>query len=126
MCGAAPAEGTTRSAATSAVAARTPNRLHTDGLPPERSDHPPQPLLELHLGLPAEDLLRTSDVGLPLLRVVDRQGLEDDLALRAGHLEHGLGELEQRELVRVAEVHRQILAALREQDEAFDQVVDRS
>src|SRR5438132_12377603 len=124
MCGVAPAEGTTRSAATSAVAAKIPNRLHTDGLPPERSDHPPQPVLEPHLGLPAEDLLRPRDVGLPLLRVVYRQGLEDDLALRAGHPEHGLGEFEQRELIGIAEVHGQMLAAFREEDETLDQVVD--
>ena len=39
-------------------------------------------------------------------------------------LDHLLGELEQRELVRVADVHRQVLAALREQDQPADEVVD--
>src|SRR2546425_12209431 len=124
MCGAAPPAGTTRSAVTSAVAAKTPSRLHTDRLPPQRRDHPAQALLERHLGLPAEDLLRPRDVRLPLLGIVDRQGLVDDLALRTGDADHGFGELEQRELVRIAEVHGQVLAGLREQDESADQIVD--
>ena len=41
-----------------------------------------------------------------------------------GHLDDRLGQLEQRELVRVADVHRQVLAGLRQRDHAGDQVLD--
>src|SRR6266540_2448759 len=118
------AEGTARRAARTSMAAVTPTRLGTNGLPSERSEHAPQALLQRDLRLPAEDLLRARDVRLALLRVVHRQGLVDDLARRARHAQHEIGELEQRELLRVAEVDRQVLARLREQDQAADQVVD--
>src|SRR5205807_683049 len=64
------------------------------------------------------------DIGLAHLRIVDRQRLEDDLALRAGDAHDGLGELEERELLRVADVHGQMLAALGEQDETANEIVD--
>src|SRR5262245_25619779 len=118
------ADGATSAAQTaSASAARTTatSCLRTDRL--HRRQHPAQALLELDLGLPAEQLLRAGDVGLADLRVVDGQRLEDDLALRVRHAKHGLGELEDRELSRVAEVDRQVLLADREQVEAADQVV---
>ena len=51
------------------------------------------------------------------------QRLEDDRAA-AEDLDHLLGELEQRELLRVADVDGQVLAALRERDQAADEVVD--
>src|SRR5437868_6156941 len=98
--------------------------LRTDGFGLGRGQHPPQALLELNLGFPAEQLPRPRDVRLPDLRVVDRQRLEDDLALRAGQLQHGAGELEQGELAWVAEVDREMLAAAGEQVEAADQIVD--
>ena len=44
--------------------------------------------------------------------------------LRAARLEHLLGELENRVLARVADVDRQVLAGLGQQDEAADEVVD--
>src|SRR5918912_1101842 len=120
----APAAGTASPATAATAAAASAMRLHTYRLPTERLEHPAQTLVELDLGLPAEDLLRAGDVGLAHMRVVDRQGLVDDLALRAGDAQHLLGELVERELARVAEVHRQVLARLGEQDEAADQVVD--
>ena len=55
---------------------------------------------------PSSALGRAADVGLALLRVVVRQGLEDQLGARAGELDHHLGQLQHRELVRVAEVDR--------------------
>jgi hypothetical protein len=58
------------------------------------------------------------------LRIVHGQRLEDDLALRPGHLQHRLGELENRELARVAEVDRVVLFARRKRIEAADHVVD--
>src|SRR5919202_4924133 len=124
MCRLAPAAGTaTRTTAATAAAARA-MRLHTYRLPTERLEHPAQALVEIDLGLPAEDLLRAGDVGLAHLRVVDRQGLVDDLALRAGDAQDLLGQLVERELVRVADVHGQVLARLVEQDEPSHQVVD--
>ena len=38
-----------------------------------------QPFLKLHLGLPIQQLTRLRDIGLPLLGIVLRQGLEDYL-----------------------------------------------
>src|SRR2546423_6409930 len=100
------------------------NALHTDGLPAEGREHPSDPLLQLDLGLPAENLLRPGDVRLANLGIVDRERLVDDLPRRAGDAEDGLGELVERELARVPDVHRQVLAALGEQHEPADQVVD--
>src|SRR2546423_12187846 len=104
---------------TTAQAAR--NALHTDGLPAEGREHPSEPLLQLDLRLPAENLLRPGDVRLANLGIVDRERLVDDLARRAGDAEDGLGELVERELARVPDVHRQGPAALREQHEPADQ-----
>src|SRR5581483_5037797 len=124
MCVEAVAVGRQTKAAAARVAARTRTGLHTDRLSTVRGKHPPQTLLELDLRLPAEDLLRAGDVRLAHLRVVHRQRLEDDLARRPRHLQHGLRKLEDRELARVAEVDRQVLAALREQHEPAYEVVD--
>src|SRR5437016_6115390 len=112
MCGLAVAAGTERAAATRRVTARPPRLLHTYRLSSERGKHSPEPLLELDLRLPAQHLLRPRDVRLAHLRVVHRKRLEHDLARRARDLEHLLRQLEQRELVRVADVDRRVLAAL--------------
>src|SRR6266487_3039306 len=111
-------------AARTSAAVKTPIRLRNDGLPAEALQHAAQTVLELDLGLPAEQLTGTRDVGLPDLRIVDRQCLVNDLALRARHPQHGLGQLVHRELVRVAEVDRQVLARFGERDEPTDEVVD--
>src|SRR5919201_5300155 len=111
-CLLAKAEG----AATSTTTTRARRALDTDGLPAEGREHPSEPLLQLDLRLPAEHLPRTGDVGLAHLRIVDRKRLVDDLARRAGHAEHRLGELVERELARVPYVDRQVLPALGEQD----------
>src|SRR5215213_6866226 len=83
-----------------------------------------QPLVETHLGLPCEYLLCACDVGLADLGVVDGQRLVDDRAAAAPDLEDLLGQLEQGELLWVADVHGQVLAALGERDQPPDQVVD--
>src|ERR671936_1966162 len=123
MCLLAPADGATTSATASAATARLP-RLYTDGLPAEGREHPSEPLLQLDFRLPTENLFRPRDVRLADLGIVDRERLVHDLARRAGHAEHGVGQLVQRELARVPDVDRQVLAALGEQHEAADQVVD--
>ena len=50
--------------------------------------------------------------------------MEAQLALRPGHIENGPGTLFNRELARVANVHRKMLIGTREQEDALDQVVD--
>ena len=57
-------------------------------------------------GLPAEQRPGPGDVGPAPGRVADRQRLEHDLGARAGDLAHDVGQLEHRELDRVADVHR--------------------
>src|SRR6476659_8160936 len=110
MCAFADAAGTHRPAAAKTIAAATPIRLSNERLPSETGQHAAQAFLELHLGLPAEELARARDVGLTDLRIVDGQRLVDDLALRAGDAEHGLGELVERELGRVPDIDRKVLA----------------
>src|SRR5919204_5252305 len=100
MCLLALAAGARRPATTRRAAAATA-LLDTDGLPAEGREHPSEPLLQLDLRLPAENLLRPRDVRLADLGIVDRERLVDDLARRAGHPEDGVGELVQRELARV-------------------------
>src|SRR3954447_15724450 len=79
---------------------------------------------EVDLGLPAQKLAGEADVGLADLRVVGGQRLIDDLRARLGDLDDRLGELEQRELVGVADVDRLMCAGLGEQDHPADQIVD--
>ena len=63
------------------------------------------------------------DVRLADLRVVRGQGLVDDLGLGARDLDHRLGQLQQRELVRIAHIDRIVVAGLRQRDHPADQVV---
>jgi hypothetical protein len=58
------------------------------------------------------------------LRIVDRQRLVHDLRARARHLDDRARQLQQRELVWVAEVHRLVVAGLGEPDDPVDQVRD--
>src|SRR6185312_13209994 len=76
---------TARATATAAV-------LRTRRVSLERRQSAAQPLVQLDLRLPAEDLARTRDVRLAHLRVVDRQRLVEDLARRPGRRQNGLGE----------------------------------
>ena len=64
------------------------------------------------------------DVGLALGGVVDREGLVDDLRRRAGDLDDHLGQLRDRELVRVADVGRAGDVGVEQGEEAPDLVVD--
>src|SRR4249919_3195605 len=98
MCALADAAGTHKPAATKTIAAATPIRLGNDRLPSETREHAAKPFLQLDLRLPPEQLAGPGDVGLPDLGIVDRQRLVDDLALRAGDAENGLGQLVEGEL----------------------------
>src|SRR6476659_7936062 len=124
---AAEAESAGRATAKAArPAAKAAAALRTDDFRPglDRVDEPPEPLLEGHLRLPAEHLLRARDVRLAHLGIVDRERLENDLARRARRAQHELRELDQRELAGVAEVDREVLLARRQQVQAADEVVD--
>src|SRR3954467_8073130 len=70
-----------------------------DGRSAEGLQPAAETLLQVDLRRPAEDLPRAGVVWPPPLRIVGRQGLEDDLARRAGDADHGLRELEHRRLV---------------------------
>src|SRR5215213_11723825 len=83
-----------------------------------------EPLAELDLRLPAQLLARERDVGLAHLRVVGRERLVDDLRARARDLDDLLGELEQRELVRIADVDRVVQPRLGEPDDPVDEIRD--
>ena len=87
-------------------------------------DRPAQAVDQLDRRFPAEQVAGAADVGAALLRIVGRQRLVDDLRARVGHLDHGLGQLQQGELVRVADVDRRVDVGLGEGDDAADQVVD--
>ena len=56
--------------------------------------------------------------------VVGGERLVDDLRAGLRHLDHRLRRFQQRELVRVADVHREVGVWLGERDEAADKVVD--
>src|SRR5688572_7956244 len=81
-----------------------------------------EPFAQLDLGLPAELLARERDVGPAHLRIVGRERLVDDRRARAGDLDDLLGELEQRELVRIADIDRVVQPGLGQADDPVDEV----
>src|SRR3954452_8157422 len=87
-------------------------------------DRPAQSFAQVDLRLPAQRFSREPDVGLADLRVVGGQRLENDLRARPRDLDDRLGQLEQGELVRVADVDGLVQPRLGEADHAPDQVVD--
>src|SRR4030095_2334777 len=98
-------------------------RLNTHWLPSEGGLHPAQSLLELDLGLPAQNLPCPRDVRLARLRIVHGQRLIDDLASRSRDADDGFRELQDRKLVRVPEIGWQVLLAHRQEIHPVDQVV---
>src|SRR5512133_4094466 len=98
-------------------------RLNTHWLPSEGGQHPAQALLELDLGLPAQNLRCARDVRLACLRIVNGQRLVDDLAFRSRHADDCFRELQDRKLVRVPELGWQVLLAHRQEVHPVGQVV---
>src|SRR6266542_4355568 len=98
-------------------------RLNTKWFPPETRQQAPQPLLELDFRFPAQELPGFGDVGLANLWIVDWKCFEHDFALRRGKSDNCLREFQDRKLLRVAEVHRQMLAAGGKQLEPANEVV---
>src|SRR5438132_433574 len=72
----------------------------------EPGECPPQPFVDVDPWLPAEQRPRPRDVGLPDLGVVLGKRLEHDLARRGAQPQDLLRQLEERHLLRVADVHR--------------------
>src|SRR4029450_7277709 len=95
-------------------------------LVPEVLDGVAESLLEPDLRLPAEEGPRARDVGLALLRVVDRQRPEHDLAPRVRERLDALGKLEDRHLRRVATVDRAAVVRPEQPHDALDQVGDEA
>jgi len=71
-----------------------------------------QARFELDLRFPAQQLTSFGDIGPSLSGIVLRQRFVADLAFRASHLYYVLGAFEDGELVRVANVHRQMFREL--------------
>src|SRR5215475_14683172 len=92
-------------------------RLNTKWLPPEARQQAPEPLLELDFRFPAQQLPGPRDVGLANLWIVDWKCFEHDFTLRRGQSDNCLRKLQNRKLLRVAEVDGQVLVALGEQVE---------
>src|SRR6476646_10641478 len=112
MWGAAEADWAQAAAAIAAQhAAIRAMRLDTHCLLGSRGEHPSQTLLERDLGLPTEDLASTADIRLANLGVIDWKRFEHDFRLGRRDPDDGLCELQDRELRRVAEVHREVLVA---------------
>src|SRR2546423_3736527 len=108
---------------------RTPRRRGSgtaadEDLRPGLLDRALQTLSQRHLRAPAEQLARERDVGLALPGVIDRERLEDDLGAGAGNLLDRLCQLEQRELVGIADVDGIVVARLGQRDEPADLVAD--
>src|ERR1700684_264587 len=89
-----------------------------DQLIPARSlERELESLAKLDRRLPPKDLLGLGDVGPAHLWVVGRKRLMDDLGPRAGDCAHLLRQFQQRELVRLTDVDRLVVAGLRERDD---------
>ena len=82
--------------------------------------------VEGDFGLPAEFALGDGDVGAAHLRVVAGQRAEHNLALATNLLDDLLGELEHRELTRVAEVDgaREVIVGRHHAQHTLDEVAD--
>src|SRR5262249_50713 len=89
----------------------------------EVSQRPPQTLLPAHAWLPAEQRLRTADVGTPYLGVILRERLMDDRVGTAQQSEDLAGEFHDRYLVRIAEVDRIVVVGEQEALDAINQIV---
>ena len=75
-----------------------------------------QAVSKLNYRFPSKQLSRQRNVRLANFRIIRGQCLVHDLRSRPGHLDHRLGQFEQRELVRIADVHRPVHTRLRQPD----------
>jgi hypothetical protein len=82
--------------------------------------------LERHLGFPLEPFARQADVGAAAYRVVRPRRLEGELGGAAGELDRERSQLEDGELVGIADVDRtgEVLAAVHHAHDSVDDVID--
>ena len=83
-----------------------------------------QALAQVDLWLPAQEGLGFGDVGTATGGVVLGERLQDDLRLGAGYGQNLFRAFEDRPLVGVADVDREMLLGTREADDAVDEVGD--
>src|SRR6185437_11519897 len=83
-----------------------------------------QSIPAFHFGFPIEDLFGAGDIEPALFGVVNGKGFVNDLLFCAGEGDDLFGELFQRDLGRVADVHRQVVVAEQEAVDAFHEIVD--
>ena len=69
---------------------------------------------QIDLRFPSQQLSRFGDVGTALLGIILRQRFIANSALRSRHLQHQLRTFQNRELVRIADVHRHVLVRFRQ------------
>src|SRR5215216_7308757 len=79
-------------------------------------------LLEFDARLPTKHLFRARDIRLSHLGIIDWQWFVFDCRFRAGDANDFLGELFNRHLARVANVHRLMKTAHRQSENAIDQI----
>src|SRR6267143_497387 len=89
---------------------------------PKVSDGFFQTFPQRNLRHPAEQLFRTGNVGLPLLRIVLGQRLENNFARRSDHTNDLPRKLQHGHFVRVSNVHRQRSVTHHQPIDAFDQI----
>src|SRR4029077_10230590 len=75
---------------------------------------------QINLRLPSQQLPRLGDVGAALLRIVGWKGFVANLALLSRGLQNRLGAFRDGELVRIANVDRQMFVRFRKTHEAVD------
>src|SRR5262249_36528016 len=76
--------------------------------------------LEVDFGFPAEQVFCFGDVGAALFGIVLRKLLVTDVALGSGYLNHAASAIYDRELLRIANVYREVLVAFCEAQKAFN------
>src|SRR5262249_42846186 len=99
-------------------------RVSPSHLPLEVLDRSPEPLRSADLRLPTQQLPGPRDVRLALLWVVGRQRLVHERALAPGQLQDLVGELTDRDLRRVPDVHGQVVVGVEQLVDAVHQVGD--
>ena len=77
---------------------------------------------QLHFRFPFQKFFSLGDVGFALLRIVLRQRLENNFALRFGRADDFFRELDHRHFRRIANVHGQVVVAHHQPIDAFNQI----
>ena len=98
------------------------NREDESNSPAEKLDRLADALVEIYFWLPTEDFLGACDIGLSHFRVIHRQGFLLDRAVRARDAKDFFGELADRHLARVADVHRLVEVRHHEAENSLEKI----